>query len=798
MLKSYLRLFFALFLMTAFAGCREDEPLLPDDTTVRGDRVPVEFDVDIVDCGGTRGILSESKTSFDNNDLLHVTVVYKCVNNGREYKTISKYYTLTYSHFTDSKNNKHNGKWNAPADMIWPDDAVSGTFTAYYIAGTTSPLSTESDMPEKLLSEHKASDVPLYAEVKDAPYGNAIKLQMVRMFSALTLTEIEEGISDDMWFTVPVDDGVTLNNAFKLNLTRDGEGNEQMVPEFLQVPSSYKDSKGGDLVYVSTYAKDDKNADDVEEEGSSTGLTFFLEPKEYGQFNIIYRRNNYEYMTYLNFTGRLSDVEIDSEGNKVGPLEPNCRYVFNIRKSIGVVTDQTPEDGWDKTEPRVLINVEKFLRAINSQSEYEEWDEETQQFVDILAQTSTGTRLLRNVSFSNFYYDTFGDDAFKPNLNSTFDGDYHYIYDMACPLFYQNAGNIKNLGIRDVSTKVKNRPIISCENIKPEPSNADILVNTSNNGIIAAMNTSYGTVDNVRIVNVDMDIKILTTAPEHPTQEVHNMALLFGWNEGRARNISLAGELNITIGNADGHDIVPKPMIGGLAGQNTGTISNVSYIDDIDNETSVQFEMPVINIVNVCNGDLGAFTVGGLAGLNSGNLEDIFLPAVNIDASKSRGVVSYIGGLVGESPVSPSGAPTLNGNIVSGSVKAGQVIYYSGVDPETYTGGIVGAMSIQTNISDCSVSVDVNGVTGNVEHVDYGVGGAIGIIRPLPVGSTVSEGSVSEISCYGNVLTGSGYKGNFAGIAPKYKESVWNDDYFKTNIINIKKYQSTGNIGLFR
>lgn len=767
-MRKIYRILTPALLLILLSGCRKDV-LLPPDEAVYGKNLPVDFNIEIAGSTETRGVLSESKQSFESGDLLHICVAYECMDKDDNPRTEYVYTMLQYS--DEIREGEHrNGTWSAPAGGVslhWPDDARTASFTACYLAGSNGPLS--GNVAEvRLLSSYSAAEVPLFAEVKNIEYGRAVTLRMERLFAHLTLTDIQDGISDDMWFTVPDNN---LKNAF--TLLYDPE-TFTMTPEFRRVPdNNYKDNDGNPLVYIKSYAKYDVEED--AESGSTPGLSFFLEPGEYHQFSIRYPRSGTESSVYLTYTGDLSKVKLNAEGDEVGPFKRNARYVFSILKSLGIEVNETPDDGWDKREPAYEIDVEEFLKAVQSGKEYEVYDEDSEQWVQILESTIEGTRLLQNISFKHLYYDVF-ESGFEPTLDLLFDGNYHYIYDMACPLFSQNNGTIVNLGIRDAQTNPEN-PLISSENKLCADGNTH---DRSRNGIVVMHNTPYGTVENIRVVNVDMTVKIQTSDPESPTQEAHNVSLLFGSNQGSVSNVGLAGELKLTVENADGATIIPRVMIGGAAGQNTGTIRNISDIDSSE-ESNEEFSEPIVTIINRCRGTNGVYMAGGVVGNNTGNIEEVFLAELILDMSQSTGVESNLGGIVGQSTES-NVAPQIKGGIVRGEVKAGEVHSVIGISSHSYTGGVAGWANVQTIVDNCSVSVSVTGTANNDADVEYGQGGAFGVLT-AKVG--YPEGSIRMLSCYGETLAGyHGYTGNFAGIVPR----GFNWDHYTGQQINVKKH----------
>lgn len=777
--KSYISLISALLLMLS-AGCREDVPFVPDEA-VRGERLPVEFNIDIAGSALTRGILGESKQAFESGDLIHLCVVYECIDKNNQPRTENVYAMLQYSDEIRLGEEHHKGTWSTPAGgtvLRWPDDARKASFTACYIDGSNGSLS-ENVTEVKLLSDYKPSEVPLYAEVKDVEYGRAVNLRMERLFAHLTLTDIQEGISDYMWFTTPDD---SFSNAFKLQF--DSE-NCKMIPTFIRVPdNNYKDSNGNQLVYVKSYAKDNAAVDDEEsvEEGTTPGYCFFLEPGEYHQFSIRYPRSNSESSVYLTYTGDLSKVKRNDDGDEVGPFKRNGRYVFSILKSLGIEVLESPDDGWDERDPAYDIDVEAFLRAVQSGADYRVQDSDGQ-WVDILESTIEGTRLLQNVSFKNTYYDVFA-SGFEPTLALLFDGNYHYIYDMACPLFYRNNGTITNLGLRKVKT-ARDHPIISCEKMLCADDNVH---DRSRNGIIAMHNTTSGTVNNIRVIDVDIMVKIQTSNLESPTQEAHNVGILFGSNEGLVTNIGLAGNLRLTVENADGETIMPRVMIGGAAGQNLGTIRGITDIETTEGSNDEEFDEPNVYIVNNCKGTNGVYMAGGIAGNNTGSIENVLLPELTLDMSPSAGIESNLGGIVGQCPES-SVAPKIKGCIVRGKVVAGEVRSLVGILSHSYAGGVAGWINVQTEVDNCSVAVSVKGTPNDDSEVEYGQGGAFGVLTQK---DGYPEGSIQMLSCYGEELVGyNRYTGNFAGIVP----GGFNWDHYTGRQINMKRHGETPYVG---
>lgn len=711
-----------------FFSCREEELMGPAATANKSGSV--QFSVEICDYPGTRGVADESKRSFDTGELLHIRAVFDCSRRGGTEKRV-QYGVMKY---------EGQGKWTAWDEqhaLYWPDEAVSADFTAYYLHGSTGALSGNTMQP-KLLSSYAYGEDPLYGEALNVSYGTTVRFEMKHIFSHLSIVEMNNDIADELWLTVMSKEAgeKDFSNAFFLDFNED---TKEMTPVFTSSANTmYTDSEGNGLTYIAGIPEQyDAETGDV-----MTKVCYFMEPRVYHKFALLYPRSRTEYSIYLTYSRDLV--------NLTGPegFVANGRYEFSVLKSLGVIVEETPDDSWDDKDPVYIIDVEEFLKAAANGQDYWEDVENSDEKIQILEQTPNGIRLLENIDFHYEYYRIFP-DGYVANLSNTFDGNHHYIYNLAGPLFEENHGNIINLGLRNIKTP----EIESNENFEYNGSVYD----TSYNGLISCIN--YGTVKNMRVINAEMTVNVRTSDPYEPTQEAHNSALLFGVNRGSVYNITLADELRLTVKNADGETVMPNVLIGGIAGQNLGLISGVTSIED---ETMMA---PEIHINNLCEGDNGVYLIGGVAGNNPGTLEDIFLGSVQVDSKDSRGVESRIGGIAGEIPNSNSGSPKISGCIVRGEVLAGKVNSLLNVNSMTYAGGVAGSMNIQAIIYNTSVSVGVTGSTYTDSNVTYATGGAFGRIENT---EGAVEGGIEKLAAFGNTLWGvSTYAGNFAGIVPR-------------------------------
>ena len=765
MTKTIRHIFCILILAAVFTGCREED-FQSDDYAIGPDG-EVMFYIDIDGLDGTRGAVDESKKNFTVGELLHVKAEYQIKGQNNETTTMREYGVIRYA---------GNGSWVAHTENLalrWPGNCTGGSFELYYINGSDGALSA-NEMPPTLLSDYKLDQIPMMGEVANARYGQAIRVQMKRLFSLLTLTDLKEGVSDELWFTLPSENDVDpemyveLNNAFSLKFNPDPE-TMSITRVFSQEASAdYKDNDGNPLVYVKSRLYQTETAD-----GTIAEQTFLLEPKVYRKFSLLYPRSRNTYSTYLNYTRDLK-TETGDEG-----FVANGRYKFSVLKSLGVIVEEEPEEGWDKSDPFFILDVESFLRAMNAGSDYFEEDlNNPGEYVQILEKTEEGTRLLRNIDFNYAEYDVFENGLYRPVLSGTFDGNYHYISHLGCPLLYTNNGVIINLGLKDCETK---NPIVSTENLERYGSRYD----NSHNGFIAG--TNNGTVTNVRVSNARMNINILTSDPDEPAQEAHDASLLFGVNRGNVYDIWLAGYLELTVDKDSRSEYVPSVTIGAVAGQNSQTIYGIESIEEDG------FETPEIMIYNNCKGENGVYRIGGLVGNNMGNLYNAFINRLTVDASLSMGLESYIGGLVGESPYSSSGAPTISGCIVRGEVIAGTINTLVNMNSYSYAGGVAGQINIQTNVLNNSVSVGVTGSPFTTDYVEYAEGGAFGSIITT---TGAVEGTIRTLACYGSQLMGQAPIGNFAGRTP----AGFDWSHYAGNDINIRKLveENIGQVGAAR
>lgn len=717
----------------------------------------------------TRAIIDSNGTErFLNADVIHIVGTF----NTRELQENGEYKTDTISRYGALRYNGTNWIAVEGSNLTWPTTATDGQFQAYYLSESNGVLTIGATDTYPLSNLSSTTDPLIANSAPGIKYGNAVKLEFTHLCAHLTLTNLEPQVADAYWMIRPEkifeQNGTTpatFNNAFKIELGQ-GDYGPELIFSFTQLPSP--EYKG--LVYVSgnPYVVEPSQENPFQ----SVNVEYYLEPGYYNSFQLVYpvtSDSTYPYLEY-NYS---PDQNPGAESSIAPQLNANVAYTLNITKNSGttIVTPPT-EGGWDEnTQAVIIVDVEAFLKAAQNGEAYSEKSKDTQQEVPILEKTANGSKLLRNVDFDYFEYSKFKDSGFQPNLpeNITFDGDLHYIQNLNDPLFRDNNGKILNLGIRNV----KANNIISEEN-----ENASL--DNSRNGALCHFN--IGTINNIRARDITLNVKVRSyIQTDEDGSETHNIGGLVGSNKGNINEVNFAGNVNITVANyvADGNEVNASVLIGGIAGQNAaeGTISEVSTIEN---------ENLSITITNNCIGSLGDYSVGGFVGQSNGFLYNINLSGITIDGTKSEGVTSFMGGMVGQLTVEEDSSAEISGCSVSGSARAGKTLPYNNISSVSYTGGISGAV-FNTSVTDCGSLMSVAGASASTL---YATGGAFGRIR----NSTFYN--FSDLIIWGNSLTGpANYIGTFSGIAPKTDEwEAWYKDFDNYNI-RVKPFDGIKSVG---
>lgn len=744
-----------------FMGCSED--LYFDEPQDFYGELPIEFEFVLPAFPATRGIDGDCKTSFTGGDVIHIFGTFKT----RELQESGDYIDGELSRYGALKYNGSTRKWEAleGSKLTWPSVAVEGTFKAYYVSNSNGLLTDATETEIFFLSDVTPLSDPLKAESESyIGYGHAVRLNFNHICAYLTLIDLEPQVSNYYWFKR---DGVdNFNNAFKLVLKKDANGNPQSLDvEFCRVAS---DENFEDLIYIAAdaIAITDDNGKKIAK------ANYFLEPGYYDTFSLCYPAGTtiYDYLKY-----DYSKIPDNSGGenveNNVPHLEGGTAYTLTITKSPGVtINSPSSGEGWHDGPPYYKVDVEAFLKAIYNKTDYiyKYKDENSEdEEVTILEATADGVKLLCNVDFDNFKYSNFKDKTFVPNIleGVVFDGDYHYIINLASSLFRYNYGTIKNVGINDIDIETT-----SYEDEDYENHDKDM----SRHGALCMWNRTNAIINNVRVTNVNMKVFVRSEIEAGVDgSETHNIGCVIGSNTGKVNEVALAGNFTLTVtGEEGGKPVNSSVLIGGVVGQNAAE-GNIYDVSPLGSDLKIE-------IINTCKGYIGSYSVGGVVGESTGNITGVILSDVTIDGTQSKGVTSYIGGVAGQLAVSESSASmaSVSSCVVSGSIKAGITVPYGSITSGSYIGGIIGA-DLDVPVLDCRAAVSVYNYTPANEGVIYATGGVFGRIR--------SENTLAEnIIAYGSALSGPNaveknqYVGNFAGIV--YKGKIW-EDYARHNIL---------------
>lgn len=693
MLRKTLYIFLPALMSLCLCSCSEED--LPGYKMSGEGTRPVEFEFNLP-ADLTRS-LEGSKSSFVDGDVIHIT-----------------------GHFTNDKGGEtdgygcmrmENGRFT-PVEgntLVWPDEATAGSFTAYYINNSTGILQDGTQTQTTELAKVSLQTDPLKA---DSPmgikWGHTVELEFTHALTYLQLVNLDPGVTDS--FRLYSDFGGTgLNNAFFL--VREGE---QLSLKFIAIPSETSGE-----VYIAAPARNVNNAGEV-----TANCSFFLQPGDYSSF-YLKTQNDEDYLSY--------------SGTATKDLLANVPYIFDVKKSQGVIIVDENEESWDDSDEFLDIDVDEFLKAVvNGQDYYNK--EDTQ----ILAATQNGTKLLHNVNFNFFnHYETFD---FEPTIPSgiVFDGGNHYIKNIGYPMFRYNYGTIQNLGIQTLRAQVVS-----------EEHNEEIEIgikDSSRQGGICCFNQSGATIQNVRA----KDISITVSVKSDDSQESHNAGCLVGSNAGSMIDIAVYGVFSLTVGNYSENgesDVSAAVHAGGLVGQNVGILSSVTDLGGDNNLRS-------LTVTNKCTGRIGAFYIGGASGINSSVIDQVVLPGVTVDSRESMGGICYVGGLAGRlDSEANSNTAVLQSSTVSGNVYAGNCQKITD-NAASYAGCIAGGV-YNVSVKDCRSICNVAGITTNINSgVIYMAGGAFGRIFS-------TQQSIENITAWGTTLTGiSPYLGNFAGALP--------------------------------
>ena len=648
-------------------SCKDDIGL--DNENVNrepGKGLPISFVTEISSMenqGDASRVDDPYKTQFNEGDLLHVSAVFTLIGEGNQ--PITQYDCFSYTQ----------GEWVSLSElepMNWPWNAERATFTAYYIGGSDGLLVESQPLTVDLSTLTDDTD-PLVAIKESVPYGNAVKLTFTHLCTKLTFTEVSSK-GDEFWAKT----SAGINNTFQLTRNTKGE----LKPEFV---------------------KSEETADTwVSAQRTETNtVSYYLSPGNYEGMQLTYRYSR-PYLT-LNI-------------NELNNLGANHSYVVSITQNSGSITIDEDEDDWwedPESEDEVKLdelNIKDFLDAIAKGEAYS-----INQTL-VLGESSTiegGTELLVNVDFQN--------NTFIPiDLPNTaeFNGNYHYIKNIAHPLFNTIDGSIINLGAYNVKINEKE--------------------GTTGVGAMGRTLSSSGTINNIRLNG----ITIKATPPQN-AGELCDVGALVGNSAGSIETVRLGGNITVTVTAADPKTDLGRIYIGGLVGQLSGSLNDVARLNE-ENPGSV-------TVTNNCPNEIGERYTGGLVGLLTGSIDNSTMEAT-VDASNARGVLVYTGGLAGmaRGEVGIKGTDGIRNSTFNGTIRIGKAYSTEDntVEGHAYAGGLIGHAYYVDQIDNNQVFGTLHGPTGDEDqpfnpytNSIYATGGLFGQIY-----QSESSGNVTWIN----------------------------------------------------
>lgn len=687
---------FAAALLTGFlCGCTDD---LDEGGIARDPNHPltVSFTAEYPDNGiATR---AGAKEKFTAGDVIQVSAVFARPNG----ETEKQYTCLEYS----AAGEWESGKTATP--MVWPFDALSGEFTAYYIPSVNGILGEDTYTEPVLLETLTDTTDPLTAHSESVEYGHAVNLQFKHLCTRLILQHVKTDYADEYWLTSPKhttnNNGAELPNAYRLKLNADKTLKFEFVTE-----GSFTDDTPVKIARAKT----------------SDEVVFYLAPGNYDMMKLNYSY----YRPYLQFDASKDN----SIKNVITGLEAHKSYTLDVSKLLGAVNIEKDPDWSDPTDETPIelgkTDIEAFLKAIEEGTDYWTKDDNGNNVDKILSFEGAGVvTLLKNVDFKN---NNQGIHGTVPQT-ITFNGNRHYILNLADALFDDIKGKILDLGVKGAN--------ISAE------FQYDGTSKGLNLGALGRENS--GNISNIRLEEITISFK------DNSTKDgTFTVGALLGNSSGPVSDIVLDGKIEVSAINKTDSDLAQ----GGIIGQNSGSLSAVSF--KADNSS--------LTVSNSMTGN-GVLYTGGLVGMNSGSIGNTIL-TVKVDASDSDAINNYTGGIVGN-----MNGGTLTDCAISGTCQGGSGHKYSGssgdVDATAYTGGFAGALG-EAQITGCRAfnSVEGKNTVDSADGVQNAVGGAVG-------GLTRNDSDTKITGCkiwqnpvtaeYTGWLVGMGatdFKGTFSG-----------------------------------
>ncbi len=298
------------------------------------------------------------------------------------------------------------------------------------------------------------------------------------------------------------------------------------------------------------------------------------------------------------------------------------------------------------------------------------------------------------------------------SLNGNLDGQY-YVSNV-------DASGVEWLPIGTESKPFTGYVLAKCEDSESYATISDLTIKTVTDeksgtvysGLFGCLGTS-GTIENIKLQNVTLQ-----------NEEADCVGALVALNNGSIKNCLVS----------DGN-ICGKTIVGGVVGQNNGSITTASVAGNLTivakSETgeniggivgqnhgsvnSVDVRGNVVLRSNTSSDKSSELYIGGIAGINHGNIKDaqvVLNQSTSFDLSKSG--TTYAGGIAGYA----------SGSIEKVSAEANIV---ASKNHDTYVGGIVGIFNAKQN-NDISTRIKLANVKGSSLTGKY-VGGVVSYLN---------------------------------------------------------------------
>lgn len=765
-MKKYIAIL-GILLGTAWAGC-QDELATNGNNPQRNpeEGLPVMFTTEILPremAGGAlsrAGITDDYKQDFievyeeedgegntvTRGDFLHVSATFTLLGaDGQPVTAPGTAETVTQYELLQYED----GEWQSTDGTLlrWPWNAEKGTFTVYYVSESRGFLNGEADGSFDVdLGTLTSQTDPLKAVTEDVEYGYAVPLKFEHLCTKLSITDVSTRGSE-YWAKIEQTTGTGIANQFSLKLNDDGT----LTHSFSSI---------GDNPHVSAQ----RTADNY--------VSYYLAPGDYAGMSLTYRYDR-PYLT-------LNIEQLNGVNGEDG-LQAGKSYVVSITENLGSIEiDEDEDDWWDDPDEEDVTEVElnseeinAFLKAI---CDGQAWSQNGTPVLGVSPDINGGTELLVSVDFQD---NSFSDHDLP--TTAVFNGNYHYIKNVSRPLFNQiNGGRILNLCLSDVSIETK------------EGATSPEYVTSA--GAMARESTTAGdAIQNVRLNEVTIKVKP-TTDYDTPC----NVGALVGISNSTMSDIALGGDIHIEVYTTDGERRLGTINVGGIIGQlnASGNLSNVSRLEE---------EAPgTLTVTSACTNQLGDRNTGGLVGLSNGHIADCTLSNTTVDASQTRGILVYTGGLVGmargtvgtHGTTSASDANGIFRSTFDGTIKCGRAYSHTATENEeaveghAYAGGVVGYAYWSDQITDNEIFGTIAGPIGEgdnpfqpLENSIYATGGLIGQAYNAP-----TSGNTTWI-CFENVGANDEendfYVGKVAGRADTASQATSNTSHVSGDWNNI-------------